>query len=168
LRVKYLRKLTGETISLDIKWGLERITVHQLIGYQNISFINKEFTDFQFWKGAIGRSLLSQLPENELEIITDNIKLVPLTPYTIIDKQVFKQEINKAKQNKYAISFNETDLGVAAISVPIENYVVLSSITVIGPENRLAPRTLEYLEELKTKAHEISESLLKIKISIIK
>jgi IclR family transcriptional regulator, KDG regulon repressor len=160
-KMEYMRKLTGETISLDIKWGLERVIIHQLIGTRNISFINKPETNFPICEGAIGKALLSQLPEQEIDIILDNINLEPLTPKTITDKQLYREEIAKVKQRKYATSFSETDLDIAAISVPIENYTVPATISIIGLETRISPHTLDYLEELKKKANEVSEDLLK-------
>jgi DNA-binding IclR family transcriptional regulator len=123
--------------------------------------MNKTETNFPICEGAIGKALLSQLPEPEIDVIVNNINLEPLTPRTITDKKIYREEIAKVKQRKYATSFGETDLDVAAISVPIDNYMVPAAISIIGLENRISPHTLDYLEELKKKADEISEGLLK-------
>jgi IclR family KDG regulon transcriptional repressor len=159
-KMEYLRNLTGETISLDIKIGMEKIKLQQLLGTYNILFVGVPPYYEHLWSGSMGKALLAQLPEQELEIILNNVELLPLTPRTIIDKQVFKQEIAKVRQRGYATGFGETDLSIAGLSAPIENYFVSASLSIIGPLERLSSRMFDFVDELKKKAAEISQDLL--------
>jgi DNA-binding IclR family transcriptional regulator len=157
-----LRQFTGETTNLDIKLGNEKYNLMQLPSPKNIAFIARPPGNIDLlWTGSIGKVLLAQLPEDEFEIILDNLKLTPLTPNTIVDKQAFKQEIAKVRQRGYATSFGETDISVVGIAAPIENYSIPASLSIIGPETRLAPKIMNFVDELKKKASEISLVLLK-------
>jgi DNA-binding IclR family transcriptional regulator len=155
-----LRKSTGETVTLDVIFGIEQIRLHQLIGTHNVTFLGAPSIIQLILPGASGKVLLSQLPEQEAQDVVDNIDLVQLTPYTITDKQVYKQEIAKVKQKGYATSYDEVEIGVTALSVPVINYTVPASITILGPKDRLTPHVMDFLDEMRAKADEISQDLL--------
>jgi DNA-binding IclR family transcriptional regulator len=156
-----LRRTTGETISLDIQFGAEKFKLQQLNGLKNISFIGGPFVLDQLWSGASGKVILAQLPDAELQMILDNIELTKLTPRTITDKQIFTQELIKVKERGYSTSIGETELGVAGIAAPIENYFIPVSLAMIGPENRITQNIMDSIDALKVKAREISEDLKK-------
>jgi DNA-binding IclR family transcriptional regulator len=157
-----LRQIIGETISLDIRYGMEKFKLQQLASLHNIAYTNRAIIFDQLWSGASGKIILAQLPDDELQIMLDNVNLVALTPHTITDKLQFKHEILKARERGYSTSIEETELGVAAIAVPLKNYVVPASIAIIGPENRITKNMLDSIEILKLKAKEISDELLKL------
>lgn len=156
-----LRRTLGETVSLDIKFGAEKFKLQQLYSLKNISFSGRTFNLDQLWSGASGKVILAQLPDAELQMILDSIELTKLTPRTITDKQIFKQEIIKVKERGYSTSIGETELGVAAIAAPIENYFVPTSLAIIGPEDRITQNIMDSIDALKSKAREISETLMK-------
>jgi len=159
-KMEELRKSTGETVTLDVIFGIEQIRLHQLIGTHNVTFLGAPSIIQLILPGASGKVLLSQLPEQEAQDVVDNIDLVQLTPYTITDKQVYKQEIAKVKQKGYATSYDEVEIGVTALSVPVINYTVPASITILGPKDRLTPHVMDFLDEMRAKADEISQDLL--------
>lgn len=156
-----LRNTVGETVSLDIKYGMEKLKLKQLDGLKNIAFVGKPMILDQIWSGASGKVILAQLPENELNVILDNIKLTPLTSRTITDKQAFEKEILKVKERGYSTSISETEEGVAAIAAPIKQYLVPASIAFIGPEDRITSKIMDNIDILKAKAKEITEILKK-------
>jgi DNA-binding IclR family transcriptional regulator len=159
-RMEDLQKSTGETITLDIKFGIEQIRLHQITGTHQVTFLGAPSIIQLILPGASGKALLSQLPQQEAEDVIDSIEPVRLTPYTITDKQAYKREIAKARDRGYATSHDEVEVGVAALSVPVHNYSVPASITILGPKDRLAPRIMDFLDEIKRKASEISDTLL--------
>ena len=159
LEMEDLRQAVGETVCMHIKFGMEKIILRQLIGTHNVTFVGKPNPVDHLWVGAAGKALLAQLSEHELEMLLGHITIVPETSFTITDKQIFKQEIVKVKERGYATSYSEMDVGVADISVPIEGYIVPASLTILGPEDRLAPRTIDYVDKLKIKAEKITRAL---------
>jgi DNA-binding IclR family transcriptional regulator len=159
-KMEELRQKTGETIALEIKLGIEQIRLHQLVGTHSVTFRAVSNVIQLLLSGASGKALLSQVDDRELEDILENLELVKLTPYTNTDKQAFRQEIIKVRQRGYATSYDEVEVGVTAISVPVKNYSVPASITILGPKDRLAPNMIDLADEIKRKVAEISQALL--------
>ena len=159
-KMEDLRHKTGETIALEIKLGIEQIRLHQLVGTHSVTFRAVSNVIQLLLPGASGKALLSQVDDHELEDILDNLELVKLTPYTNTDKQAFRQEIIKIRQRGYATSYDEVEVGVTAISVPVLNYSVPASVTILGPKDRLVPHMIDFADEIKRKVAEISQALL--------
>jgi DNA-binding IclR family transcriptional regulator len=164
-KMDYLRNFTGETVSLAIKFGMERLNLLQLPGTQSVALVASPKYSELIWTGAVGKVLLAQLPEQELDLIIDNITLIPITPRTIADKQIFKQEITKVKLRGYGTSFGETDAAIAGIAAPIENYSTPVGLSIIGPLDRLSSRLPDFTDELKKITQEISHNLLNARLA---
>ena len=159
LEIEDLRQTTGETVMLDVKFGMERIILRQMIGTHNVTFVGKPSPIDPLWRGAAGKVLLAQLEERELKTILDHTTLVASTPFTITDKKVFRREIDKVREQGYATGINDIEMGMADVAVPIEGYIVPASLAIIGPDDRLAPRIEEFVDRLKAKAGKISQYL---------
>lgn len=69
-----------------------------------------------------GKVLLGAMPQAEVSRIIDSVGLVALTPKTITDKETLFREIEKVKQNGYAIDDEECEAGHRCVSVPIFDY----------------------------------------------
>tara|TARA_R110001583_G_scaffold195520_1_gene374990 strand:+ start:29275 stop:30126 length:852 start_codon:yes stop_codon:yes gene_type:complete len=67
---------------------------------------------------SMGRVLLAQLPQNELEIYIDRIQLERHTLSSITEKNVLREEIDKARNLGYAVLDQELDLGLRSVAVP--------------------------------------------------
>ena len=159
-RMEYLRSKTRETVALYIRFGLERIRLEELMGPQDITYIGRRDVISSIYPGATGKVLLSQIPQDELQGVLEKLQLVKMTPNTITNKKVLMREVEKARRQGYATSQGESSIGVAGISVPIFNYINAVSLSIAGPEERFAPKMMDYLDALKEKANEISLELL--------
>ena len=69
-----------------------------------------------------GKVLLGAMPQTEVSRIIDSVGLVALTPKTITDKETLFKEIEKVKQNGYAIDDEECEAGHRCVSVPVFDY----------------------------------------------
>tara|TARA_B100002003_G_scaffold147981_1_gene137152 strand:+ start:29268 stop:30119 length:852 start_codon:yes stop_codon:yes gene_type:complete len=67
---------------------------------------------------SMGRVLLAQLPQNELETYIDRIQLERHTLSSITEKNVLREEIDKARNLGYAVLDQELDLGLRSVAVP--------------------------------------------------
>lgn len=68
---------------------------------------------------SIGRMLLSCLSPEKLDIWLDRYPLVKLTANTITERRPFLEEIERIRQQGYAIIDEELEIGIRSISVPI-------------------------------------------------
>ncbi|MFX1538175.1 MAG: IclR family transcriptional regulator [Promethearchaeota archaeon] len=161
MEIDELKRATGETIVLSIKFGLEQMALRRLIGTYDVAYIGKANPISHLWLGATGKVLMAQLSSNDLDVLINYITLIKATPYSITDKKVFKQEIMKVKEKGYATSFSEDEMGVASIATPISGYISPAALAIIGPNDRLASHIEEYVEALKTTSQKISQQLIR-------
>ena len=67
---------------------------------------------------SMGRVLLAQLPEHELKAYLDRVSLEPYTEFSITDKQALRKEIDKVREQGYAMVDQELDQGLRSVAVP--------------------------------------------------
>lgn len=161
--MKYLRDLSGETVAIQIKVGVQRMILEELPSKQHIRFTLGNGFVIPLYTGAGGKVLLSELPESEIEWILNGTKLVSMTTNKIIDKETLINAIRKVKQRGYAISFGETIVGNAGIAVPIRNYACPVALGIFGPEVRFRKNMMNCLKDLRESADRISKKLLEQK-----
>lgn len=155
-----LRNRTKETVNLHVRIGLERMCLEEIQSVENIRYTPGKGFCAPLYTGSSGKVLLSQLPENERDLILERLTLVPIGPNTITDKQVLKREILKSRKKGYAISIGERVPGSASVSVPITGYVTPVAMSVLGPEYRFTKRAMvEALDGMFAAAKRIERAL---------
>ncbi len=159
LEMNNLMKATGETVRLDIKFGMEKIILRQVIGTHQLTYIGETNPVAHLWKGSVGKALLSQIDDSEMDYIFEKDTFALKQLPTAADKTAFKKEIEKVKRLGFAASFSEIEEGVASLAAPIKGYIVPAALTVIGPDHRLKSQQTEYLEKLKSAAAAITHNL---------
>jgi len=82
---------------------------------------------------SLGRVLLAELSDFELDKFLSNCEMQQHTDYTITDKSLLKAKIAQVKQQGYCIVEQELELGLTSISVPVtdgmDNVVAALSIS---------------------------------------
>lgn len=71
------------------------------------------------WATSMGRVLLAQLPEEELEERLGRVKLRKLTSHTVTAKKKLRAEIEKARRQGFAMVDQELEEGLRSAAVPI-------------------------------------------------
>lgn len=160
LEMDALKQSTGETVCLDIKFGMEKIILRQLVGTHQLTFIGKTNPLAHLWEGSVGKVLLAQLDEPEVESILESMMPASDAPSGSTGTPVFRREIEEVKKLGYAASFGEIEKGVASLAAPVAGYIVPASLTLIGSEERMTSRLEEYIGKLISAAAEISRKLL--------
>lgn len=70
---------------------------------------------------SMGRVLLSGLPVGDLDGYIAATKFEKLTPHTIVDARVFRDVIEKTREDGYTLVDQELEEGVRSIAAPIRN-----------------------------------------------
>ncbi len=162
--MRSLRDLSRETVVLHIRIGLERICLEELPSFENIRYTAGKGFVAPIYTGSAGKVLLSELEDNELQILMSNLHLDPIGPNTITDKKALLKEVKKVRKQGYATSFGERVLGSASIAVPIKNYICPVSFGILGPDNRftLDRMMMDILESMKESSRRISKKLIEV------
>jgi DNA-binding IclR family transcriptional regulator len=155
-----LRDLTGETVLLDVRAGEQKVCIEKVDSRESLKYTNEKGFTAPIYVGGGGKMLLSQLEDGQIEMLLNQIDLVPITQNTIIDKEQLWQEIKTTRQRGYSTSFGERVPGSSCVSVPVKNYFTPVALSILGPESRFTEeKIMQTLAELKQAGATISNAL---------
>jgi IclR family KDG regulon transcriptional repressor len=83
---------------------------------------------------ALGKVLVTPLPEEELDDILAAVGMPALTPHTITNPRIFKEHLALVRQQGYATDIQEGGLGFCCLAVPIHNHEgeVVAAMSISG------------------------------------
>jgi DNA-binding IclR family transcriptional regulator len=134
-----LRDRLGETVSLYIRDGDERIRIQAVQSMQAIRRVATVGARMPLSVGASGKVLVAFASPEELEQLKKGPELQVLAG----DEAYWKQ-LEEIRAKGYATSYEEREPGAAAVSAPIMNHrgEITAALSVSGPVSRLSPETL--------------------------
>ena len=157
-----LQQVTGETVSLYVQEGGNRVCVERLESNQNVRVVARIGRNIPLYTGSAGKLFLAYLPEEERDAIINSTDLEPLTPYTITDSEQLRQQALIIQKQGYSISHREWTIDASGVSAPIFNQQgkVIAALTVSGPTQRFNQTSMvKFTAACKQTADEISKLL---------
>lgn len=88
---------------------------------------------------AVGKAILTFMPEEEQKSIIAGLKFVKFTSYTLSSKTQLRQEMEEIAEKGYALDNEENLVGVRCVAVPIldaKGYATVA-LSVTGPVSRM-------------------------------
>tara|TARA_R110001606_G_scaffold337163_1_gene485169 strand:+ start:7461 stop:8240 length:780 start_codon:yes stop_codon:yes gene_type:complete len=120
---QYLREITaelGESSSLGVLDGNDVVyVVRSAARYRLMAITLSVGARLPAVYTSMGRVLLGQLTEQELESYLNSIELKAFTPCSIMDKKLLKKEILKVRLQGFSIVDQELDSGLRSVAVPV-------------------------------------------------
>ncbi len=110
---------------------------------------------------AAGKVLMCYLPEAELDPLLRR-GLAHLTPRTIVSPSSLRRELERVREQGYAVAREELEAGLNAVAAPIWDHrgVAVASVNIAGPAYRLTPQMFPKLAvQLKQVTDKISAQL---------
>lgn len=157
-----LRRTTCETISLYIMDGNERLCVERMESHQNVRMTSRVGRRLPLYAGSAGKAILAFLPNAKIEEFLQGTELKPYTPQTITDHTNMLAELQKIRQDGYAISMGEWILEAAGVAAPIlrQGGDVVGALSISGPGSRFVPeRVAQYTSEVVRAAGQLSQMM---------
>ncbi len=111
---------------------------------------------------ALGKSILSVLPEYQVTELLERLNLKKYTPNTVTEQDVLISQIEEVKSSGYSLEEEELEPGLSCIAVPlyIKGLKFCGAVSFSGASSRLTrERMMELVKELNQVAAEIRESL---------
>ncbi len=111
---------------------------------------------------GIGKLLLLNYTENELEELIAEKGLIKYTEHTITTKEKLLKELEQVKKAGYAFDNEECELGARCVAFPIYDFTqkIIAGFSITGPVNRITEEFIHTnLPLLKSIASEISGRL---------
>ncbi|WMY10981.1 IclR family transcriptional regulator [Paraburkholderia phenoliruptrix] len=133
-----LSRRTSETVSLGIMRGSEVVYIDSAIGNSPLTL--------NFQKGhrapahctSSGRVFLAHMEKKQLDAYMLSGPWEPITPYTIVDPDRLRQEIELVRKQGYANNDSELAIGVVGAAVPIASPTgrVVACLSISAPKAR--------------------------------
>ena len=136
--IKKLAEETGEHANLMIEEHGKGIFLNKAKGPDAVNLDTHIGKRVPLHTTAMGKAILSRLPESDVDEIIDRHGLPAVTEKTITDADELKDQLAEIRDRGYAIDDEERVLGMRCIAAPIcdEEGDPLGAISVSGPTNR--------------------------------
>lgn len=159
--LRELREKTQETVNLAIMRDDSLIYLNSLEGPSAIKVRSHMGLRLSAHCSAEGKVLLAfGAPDDQARIVAQGLSRQTLN--TITDPAAFAEEMKLVEDRGYATDYEESEVGVRSIAVPVfsGDHDVAAAVGISGPVQRLTKRTLiSYLPALTRAAEAISIKL---------
>ena len=150
-----LHKLSSElneTVNFAGLFSDHAVYLDKIKSNRGLQMRSKIGEELPLYCTGLGKAILSELDEFMVKRILQNIKFPPLTEKTINNKKSLLAELEKVKNQGYALDLEEYEHGLTCISVPlkIKKLGFTGAISISGSSSRYTEKMIEELvSELK-------------------
>ena len=138
--------VTGEAMCIDKLEPTHSLRTHAQIGER-----------VPLHSGSAAKVLLAFGDERQREAVLSK-PLRRFTPNTIVDPDELRKELEKIRNQGFAVSRGETSIGAVGVAAPLFDYSgrVVAAFSVGGPEGRITPERIpvfaRYVKEVAAQA----------------
>ncbi len=134
----YLWELTSKmnlTSHLAILDGVDAIYIEKVDVVSNIRLYSQIGRRIPVYCSALGKSLLSGLPDGELGDTVARCNFVKFTEKTLTDKNELISQVRKVRLKGWSMDDEEHDEGIRCIAAPVFDYrgKVIAALSISGP-----------------------------------
>jgi DNA-binding IclR family transcriptional regulator len=135
-----LAQKSGETVDLELLVGSDVMIIEEVHTEHmlRVGVGDNIGSRYPAHATSTGKLLLASLNDAELKAALPN-KLAALTPFTVTDKQILRDQLDEARRLGWASSWEELEIGLAAIGAPITGREgeTIAAVSISGPTARL-------------------------------
>lgn len=139
-QLRALAQKSGETVDLELLVGSDVMIIEEVQGEHmlRVGVGDNVGSRYPAHATSTGKLLLAGLSEAELKATLPN-KLAALTPFTVTDKQILRDQFDEARRLGWASSWEELEIGLAAIGAPITGREgeTIAAVSISGPTARI-------------------------------
>lgn len=150
-----LAEAVGETVTVTIPDDGAVLSIDQVMGSQVVTSVNWIGRRSPLHATSSGKLFLATRPD-----VAFADDLPAYTPATLTDPQQLADELERIRKRDYAVSDEEQEVGLRAVSAPIRDLdgEVVAALTISGPVFRMTPEAIDgHLPHLRAAADRISE-----------
>ncbi len=160
-----LARKSGESCNLGVMSGSNVVYIDRVESHWPLGLRFEPGSRVPLHCTAIGKLLMSQLPEDALDSQLANGLLTRYTATTITDARRLKAELKRIRKQGYSTDDQEFMSGVVCIAVPVRgprNEQVYAGLAISAAEARLTLAGVRrFLPELRDAAVKLAASLVK-------
>lgn len=161
--MEQLSATSGETVLLQVvsPEGDHVVCIERVQQRRGLRLILDVGSTAPLYAGCSSKVLLAYLDKAAIDAVLRK-RLRPLTSHTTTDPAQIRTQLDEIRRKGYAVSFEETDEGVAGVSFPIRDVRdrVVASLTISGPLTRVNSTTVDnYTQIVREGARRIAAEL---------
>ncbi|RCX16217.1 IclR family transcriptional regulator [Fontibacillus phaseoli] len=139
-QMEQLRDRLGETVSLYLRDGTDRLRIQAVQSNQAIRRVAQVGARLPLYVGASSKVLVAYEEEAVIRAVLE----VADWP-AAVDRNAYVAQLQEIRKLGYATSYEEREPGAAAVSAPIFDRTgkIAAALSVSGPVSRLSPQTLK-------------------------
>jgi DNA-binding IclR family transcriptional regulator len=157
-----LRDVSDETITLNVRSGLERVCIEQVESRHEVRWVAEIGRILPLHSGVTGRVLLAYATPKEISAYLRSLDSGHRSAPDAPDAATLASELEQIRQKGYALALRDRVRGISAISAPIREPggMVAAALTMAGPGERCTQDKLKgWVPHLAKATQEISELL---------
>lgn len=157
-----LSELTGETASIMVLKGNSSIYLDQVLSTHLIRGESQIGKSIELHCSSGGKVLMSAMDDTIINNMLEGKVLQPRTEKTITEAEELKRELQKIREQGYAVDDEEAEIGGRCVAVPLwdKSHKTIAALSVMGPTTRIRQKDFPQLAGVvKNMAVKASESL---------
>lgn len=137
--LQQLRDQWNETVNLAILDGPAVVFIERMLGTKALGMRSEVGRREPAHSTALGKAILSCYPLADVQAFIATYGLCAVTPKTITSPDQFLAELDKAREQGYAIDDEENEIGGRCVAVPIFDHTgkVIAAVSISAPTARL-------------------------------
>ncbi len=160
----HLRRLNeelNETVHLGVMHGDHIVYLDKLESTNSIQLVSAIGQWMPLHSTSLGKSMLAELPDEELEDVLATIDFTPRTERTITNVEDFRRAIDKTRADGYSTDDRENEPAGACVAAAVVDFDgrPVGAISISGPEFRIRHRFVELGEAVREAARAIGQEL---------
>jgi DNA-binding IclR family transcriptional regulator len=132
-----LFQATNQTVHLAVLDGLEVLYLEKISGHGQVTRPSRVAGRMPLHCTATGKALLAFGPA----ALLDEVVAAPLarvSPRTVVSPMLLAQELERVRENGYAVEFEQTRVGFMSVAVPLRGAtgVTVAALSITSPTSR--------------------------------
>ncbi len=162
--LKDLAADTGDTAYLIVLDNDEGLCLGRIDGHHYVRVLFLQIGGrMPLYIGAGPKVLLAYQSEEEIERYLNRVDLRPWTPFTMIDPEQIKREMQEIRKRGYALSMEDASQDVAALGCPVRNSSgdVIAALSISGLASHYgSDQLLNLASKVQAAANELSARIV--------
>lgn len=138
--LEHVLSICEETVMLQLPRNGQIEVVLQLDPPKLLGGTNWLGLHFPLYASSAGKLLIASWGDDSIEATVQSPRTA-FTPRTITDPAAFRHEIERVREDDYAVVLDELEMGLASVSVPVRDATgaLVAIVSVCAPTARLGP-----------------------------
>jgi IclR family acetate operon transcriptional repressor len=137
--MRQLMEASGETVNLAVESNGEAVFLAHVESNEMMRASSRPGSRVPLHGSAVGKAIMSFMPEREITRILHKHGLRRLTPNTIVSPTQLRSTLAEVREKGYAFDNEEHAFGVRCVAAPIfdERGEAVAAMSLLGPATRL-------------------------------